>query len=57
MTIQKAKCKEFLGLLFRAGKLYTQKASRAYDHDFPQLTTGVIYPHGIYDCQRNCGHA
>ena len=50
------KCKEFLGLLFRAGKLYTQKAARAYDHDFPQLATGVVYPHGIYDCQRNRGH-
>ena len=31
------KCKEFLGLLFRAGKLYTQKAARAYDHDFPPI--------------------
>lgn len=50
------KCKEFLGLLFRAGKLYTQKAARAYDHDFPKLATGVVYPHGIYDCQRNRGY-
>lgn len=50
------KRKEFLGLLFRAGKLYTQRAARAYDHDFPHLATGVVYPHGIYDCKRNRGH-
>jgi hypothetical protein len=50
------KAKEFLGLLFRAGKLYTQKAARAYDHDYPSSATGVIYPHGIYDCKRNLGH-
>lgn len=50
------KRKEFLGLLFRSGKRYTQKAARAYDHDFPQSATGVVYPHGLYDCQRNRGH-
>jgi hypothetical protein len=41
-----SKHKEFLGLLFRAGRLYTQKAKQALDHDFPSAATGVIYPHG-----------
>jgi hypothetical protein len=50
------KHKEFLGLLFRAGRLYTQKALQTLDHDFPSAATGVLYPHGIYDCKRNLGH-
>jgi hypothetical protein len=51
-----SKHKEFLGLLFRAGRLYTQKAKQALDHDFPSAATGVIYPHGCYDVRRNVGH-
>ena len=31
------KHKEFLGLLFRQGRLYTQKAKKALDHDFPSV--------------------
>ena len=50
------KAKEFLGLLFRAGHLYTQKPLQALDHDFPSLAEGVLHPHGIYDCKRNLGH-
>jgi hypothetical protein len=50
------KHKEFLGLLFRQGRLYTQKAKKALDHDFPSAATGVIYPHGFYDVKRNLGH-
>ena len=50
------KHKEFLGLLFRQGRLYTQKAKRALDHDFPSAALGVIYPHGLYDIKRNLGH-
>jgi hypothetical protein len=50
------KHKEFLGLLFRAGRIYTQKPLKALDHDFPSAAKGVLYPHGIYDCQRNLGH-
>lgn len=50
------KHKEFLGLLFRQGRLYTQKAKKALDHDFPSCALGVIYPHGFYDVQRNVGH-
>lgn len=51
-----SKHKEFLGLLFRAGRLYTRKPLKALDHDFPSAADGVIYPHGIYDCKRNLGH-
>lgn len=51
-----SKAKEFLGLLFRQGRLYTQKAHQAWDHDFPSAATGVIHPHGFYDLKRNVGH-
>jgi hypothetical protein len=50
------KAKEHLGKLFRAGRVWTQKAFRAFDHDFPSWATGVIIPHGIYDIARNRGH-
>ena len=50
------KHKEFLGLLFRQGRLYTQQAQKALDHDFPSAAIGVIYPHGFYDVKRNLGH-
>lgn len=50
------KHKEFLGLLFRKGRLYTQKAKKALDHDFPSSAQGVVYPHGLYDLKRNLGH-
>jgi hypothetical protein len=50
------KHKEFLGLLFREGRLYTQKARQALDHDFPSSAQGVVYPHGLYDLKRNLGH-
>lgn len=50
------KHKEFLGLLFREGRIYTQQARQALDHDFPSSALGVLYPHGLYDIQRNRGH-
>jgi len=50
------KHKEFLGLLFRIGRLYTRHAKKALDHDFPSAAIGVIYPHGFYDVKRNLGH-
>lgn len=50
------KAKERLGQLFRQGRVWTQQAFRAFDHDFPSWATGVIIPHGIYDLARNCGH-
>lgn len=50
------KHKEFLGLLFRRGRLYTRRPAQAFDHDFPSAATGVVYPHGFYDVRRNAGH-
>jgi hypothetical protein len=50
------KAKEHLGLLFRQGRVRTQQAFEAFDHDFPSWAGGVIIPHGIYDIARNRGH-
>lgn len=50
------KAKEHLGQLFRAGRVWTQRAFEALDHDFPSWADGVIIPHGIYDLARNRGH-
>jgi hypothetical protein len=50
------KAKEFLGQLFRRGRVRTSKAFEAFDHDFPSWAEGVIIPHGIYDRVRNRGH-
>lgn len=50
------KAKEHLGHLFRKGRVWTQRAFRAFDHDFPSWATGVIIPHGLYDVVRNRGH-
>jgi hypothetical protein len=50
------KAKEHLGQLFRKGRVWTQQAFRALDHDFPSWADGVIIPHGIYDLARNRGH-
>lgn len=49
------KKKEFLGRLYRKGKVYCQQAQQAFDHDFPSWAEGVIVPHGIYDLARNHG--
>ena len=50
------KAKEHLGELYRQGRVRTQRAFRAFDHDFPRWATGVVIPHGIYDLTRHCGH-
>lgn len=50
------KAKEHLGRLFRAGRVRSNRAFRAFDHDFPSWADGVIIPHGIYDRVRNVGH-
>ena len=49
------KKKEFLGTLYRNGKVYCHEALKAFDHDFASLAQGVIIPHGIYDVVRNHG--
>jgi hypothetical protein len=50
------KKKELIGKFFRAGEAYTDAAESTWDHDFPSLATGVVYPHGFYDYQRNQAH-
>jgi hypothetical protein len=51
------KKKEFLGTLYRDGKVYCQQALKAFDHDFPSRVSGVIIPHGLYDLARKQGIA
>ena len=48
------KAKEHLGQLFRKGRVWTQQAFQAFDHDFPSWATGVIIPHGIYGSSDSC---
>jgi len=50
------KKKEFLGRLYRNGRVYTQQVIKAFDHDFPTWAKGVIIPHGLYDLARNEGY-
>lgn len=50
------KAKEFLGELFRKGRVRCSRAFQAFDHDFPRWAEGVLIPHGIYDPVRNRGH-
>lgn len=50
------KAKEFLGQLYRAGRVRCSQPFKAYDHDFPSWAEGVIIPHGIYDAVRQRGH-
>jgi hypothetical protein len=50
------KAKEHLGQLYRQGRVWTQQAFQALDHDFPSWAKGVIIPHGIFDLARNRGH-
>ena len=50
------KKKELIGDLYREGRAYTEKTIETLDHDFPSYASGAIYPHGLYDLQRNHGH-
>jgi hypothetical protein len=47
------KKKEFLGNLYRDGRLYTKEVIRVYDHDFPYLASGIVIPYTIYDLRHN----
>lgn len=51
------KKKEFLGSLYREGRLYMRHDGtlKRFDHDFPHLATGKIIPHGVYDIANNTG--
>ena len=50
------KAREFLGQLYRKGRVRCTQLFQAFDHDFPTIATGVVIPHGIYDPLHNCGH-
>ena len=50
------KKKEPLGPYFRPGLLFALEDVPVYDHDFLHAAEGVLYPHGLYDPQRNVGH-
>jgi hypothetical protein len=56
MISMDTKKKEFLGNLYREGRLYTTGVRETLDHDFPSAASGVIIPHGLYDLKRNVGH-
>ncbi len=51
------KKKEFLGSLYREGKLWVMQGEELvrWDHDFPFLATGKVTPFGIYDLNLNTG--
>lgn len=50
------KAKEFLGKLYRSGRVRSTQPFKAFNYDFPSLAEGVIIPHGIYEPVRNRGH-
>jgi hypothetical protein len=50
------KKKEYLGTLYRDGKLYTRETIYAFDHDFPSLAQGIIIPHALFDVFLNTGY-
>jgi hypothetical protein len=51
------KKKEFLGSLYREGKLWVPKGEELvrWDHDFPFLADGKVCPFGVYDLAKNSG--
>ena len=51
-----SKKKEFLGQLYRPGKVYCNTAQVCNDHDFPSQATGKVVPYGVYDLNRNEGY-
>lgn len=52
------KKKELLGNLTRNQAVYCKKGSpiKVYDHDYANLATGKVIPHGIYDVKLNKGY-
>lgn len=52
------KKKEILGNLTRNGAVMTKDGEvlEVLDHDYPQLGTGKVIPHGIYDVKLNEGY-
>lgn len=50
------KKKEILGDYARPGRVYSTARRRAWDHDFPTHSPGVVIPHGLYDPALNEGY-
>ncbi len=52
------KKKEILGNLTRNEAIMTKddEVLEVLDHDYPQLGTGKVIPHGIYDVKLNEGY-
>jgi hypothetical protein len=51
-----SKKKEFIGELFRDGRVYANGPNAVLDHDYPSWAAGKFVPHGLYDVGRNVGH-
>lgn len=49
------KKKELVGLFKNPGRLWSQKATQVYDHDFRSVGQGIAVPYGIYDTGQNQG--
>jgi len=50
------KKREYLGLFYRKGRLFTKEGKEVFDHDFLSFADGVVIPHGLYDLKRNRGY-
>lgn len=50
-----AKKKEQIGNFYREGTVYAQEPIQTYDHDFNDVSEGVVIPYGIYDIKKNTG--
>lgn len=50
------KKKEMLGDYARSGHVFADRPLRAWDHDFPTHSLGVVIPHGLYDLSLNEGY-
>jgi hypothetical protein len=51
-----SKKKEQLGDFYREGRGYCTQPLPVLDHDFNTFATGVAFPHGLYDLQKNGGY-
>ena len=50
------KKKEKIGNFYRDGRCYSTEALKVNDHDFANLKSGDIVPHGLYDTRNNIGY-
>lgn len=50
------KRREILGDYARPGRVLASAPLRAWDHDFPTHSHGVVIPHGIFDLELNEGY-